>query len=204
MLIEIREEKENEYFEVEKMIRESFFNVYRPGAEEHLLVHKLRNDESYIKELSRIALVDGKIVGAIYYSKGILKTEDNVLHEVITFGPLGVLPSYQKLGIGCKLVEETIKLAKDKYNAIVITGVPTYYPRFGFKKCFDYNISMFDGSQFDALMALELKENYFSKLGKSYFKEADIYEIRASKEELDQFDSQFPYLEKKKLPGQFE
>ena len=47
----IRLERENEYHEVENLVRESFWNVYRPGCLEHYVLHQLRNDPAFVPEL---------------------------------------------------------------------------------------------------------------------------------------------------------
>ena len=47
----IRLEQENEYCEVENLVRESFWNVYRPGCLEHYVLHQLRKDVAFVKEL---------------------------------------------------------------------------------------------------------------------------------------------------------
>ena len=47
----IRNEKEQEYREVENLVRESFWNVYRPGCTEHYVLKKLRDDKDFVEEL---------------------------------------------------------------------------------------------------------------------------------------------------------
>lgn len=119
MKIVITKEQNNNYHEVEEVVRESFFNVYMPGAEEHLLVHKLRSDENYLANISFIALVDKQIVGAIFASKAFLYDKDNIKHTVLTFGPLAVLPSFQRKGVGSLLVNKLIFEAKQlHYNTM--------------------------------------------------------------------------------------
>ena len=66
----IRLEEETDYLEVENMVRNSFWNIYRPGAFEHYIVHNLREDESFIKDLAYVVEVDDKIIAHINYSKG--------------------------------------------------------------------------------------------------------------------------------------
>ena len=69
MNIEIRKETPQDYYETEAMTRRSFYNVYGPGCDEHLLVHKLRTHKDYLPDCSRVALVDGKIAGTIMFFK---------------------------------------------------------------------------------------------------------------------------------------
>ncbi|MGL5437784.1 MAG: GNAT family N-acetyltransferase [Lachnospiraceae bacterium] len=65
----IRKEEKNDYYDTEPMTQRAFWNKHRPGCDEHNLVHKLRSDQAYLPELSRLAVLDGKIVGWIMYSK---------------------------------------------------------------------------------------------------------------------------------------
>lgn len=69
----IRKEQENEFRTVENLVREAFWDVYRPGCDEHLLVHRLRDSAIHLPELSFVAEVDGRIAGAIYYCKAVIK-----------------------------------------------------------------------------------------------------------------------------------
>ena len=96
----IRPERPDEYHDVECMVRRAFYNKYKRGCDEHFLVHNLRSDAAYLPEYSRIALHDGKIVGAIYYSRSYVKPDDSNDemtdgYPTITFGPLCVDPEYQ-------------------------------------------------------------------------------------------------------------
>ncbi len=104
----IRLEKEEDYFEVEKLTREAFWNVYRPGCFEHLVIHKLRNDECFVKDLDYVIEEDGKIIANIVYAKAKIKLETGESREILIFGPVSVLPKYQNKGYGEKLIQYTI------------------------------------------------------------------------------------------------
>lgn len=201
MNIEIRLENEKDYYEVENLTREAFWDIYQPGCDEHLLAHKLRKTESFIPELDFVAEIDGQIVGNIMYSKGEIIDESGFEHEVITFGPLSVLPSQQKSGIGSKLVNHTIKLAKVMgYRAVVIFGSPAYYHRFGFVNAERYRITTSGGENFEAFMVLELFEGALKGItGK--FQEDPVFQV--SKAELEGFDNKFRYKEKHIADTQF-
>lgn len=198
----IRQENEKDYFEVEYMTKKAFWNKYVPGCNEHYLVHKIRESEDYIPELSRVAEIDGEIVGIIMYSKAYVTDGINKI-EVLTFGPLCVEPSYQNKGIGGVLLETTMELArKAGYKAIIIFGEPGYYPKHGFKTCDNFNITTRDSKNFDAFMGIELvKDGLKGVQGKFY--ESEVFE-NLSNEKVDEFDKKFPYMEKLKLPGQWE
>ncbi|MDD6217152.1 MAG: N-acetyltransferase, partial [Roseburia sp.] len=110
--IRIRKERENEKRETEYVTLRAFWNLHGPGCEEHLFVHLMRESDCYEKELSRVAELDGKVVGVILYAKAKVVDGDKT-HEVLTFGPLAVEPTCQSMGIGEKLLKETISLAKE-------------------------------------------------------------------------------------------
>lgn len=198
----IRPEHKEDYYQAELTIQRAFYNVYMPGCEEHLLLHELRDSKDYLPSLSFVFIQDGNIIGAIYGSVAILKCHDETF-DVLTFGPLGVDPAFQNEQIGSALVNHFISEAKKaNYPAIIITGVPEYYPRFGFKSCFLLNLKMEDGSQFPALMGLSLK-NHFLETHPGFFSEASIFMKARTISELDEFDKKFPKIEKEVRPNQW-
>ncbi|MDO4936488.1 MAG: GNAT family N-acetyltransferase, partial [Sutterellaceae bacterium] len=87
----------------EAMIREAFWNCFAPGAMEHYLLHEMRGSADYIPELTCVAECDGKIVGMAAFAKAKLVTDDAREVEVLTLGPIGVLPEFQNQGVGKKL-----------------------------------------------------------------------------------------------------
>ena len=190
----IRPENKNDYREVENLTREAFWDIYKPGCDEHLVVHKIRNTPDFIPELDLIVEHNGKIVGNIIYSKSKVVTADNREYEVITFGPVTVLPSLQNRGIGSTLIEQTKEMAKNMgYKAIFIFGDPGYYHRFGFENAKIFGISTPDGANPDAFMGLELYKGSLKDIrGKLYM--SPLFEV--SKEELEAFEKNFPYKEK--------
>ena len=58
----IRLEREEEYREVENMVRESFWNVYRPGCLEHYVLNQLRNDPAFVPQLDFVMEEDGQLI----------------------------------------------------------------------------------------------------------------------------------------------
>ena len=140
MDIKLRLEEEKDYSIVENITREAFWNLYKPGCDEHLLLHNIRNANEFIKELDYVASYNNEIVGNIVYVKSKIITTFNE-YDVLTFGPLSVLPKYQSKGIGGKLINHTIKLSKEMgFKAIIIYGNPQYYEKFGFKNTKEYVI----------------------------------------------------------------
>ena len=198
----IRQEKSDDYKKTEYMTLRAFWNIHGPGCSEHYLVHLLREEECYLPELSRVAELDGQIVGAIFYSKAKVLDGDRV-HEVLTFGPLCVEPTLHNSGIAGRLMEETFVLAKEAgFSGIVIFGEPDYYPKHGFKTCDNFGITTPDGRNFDAFMAYPLDEEAFSKV-KGRFYEDECFERCNDEEALADFTKEFPYHKPLKLECQW-
>ena len=108
MDIIIRNITDKDHYEIELVAKRAFWNLNMPGCDEHYLVHRLWNEPCYIPEISLAATTDEKVVGAILYSKAIIETDHSSI-EVLTFGPLCVDPDHQRMGIGKKLLLESMK-----------------------------------------------------------------------------------------------
>ena len=145
-MIQIRNEEEKDYKEVEAIIRKSFYNLYVPGCVEHYLAHVMRRHEDFVPELDLVLEMDGKIIGSIMYTKAKLVDEVGEEKEILTFGPVCILPGYQRKGYGKMLLERSFeKAASMGYDVIVIFGSPGNYVGRGFKSCKKYNICMENG-----------------------------------------------------------
>jgi predicted N-acetyltransferase YhbS len=200
MEIELRLEKEEDYRAVEEITREAFWNLHFPGCDEHLLVRNLRRAKEFVPALDFVAISNNKIVGNIVYAEASVKSESGHSRTVLTFGPVSVLPEYQKKGIGSKLIRHTIPLAKEMgYNAIIIYGDPAYYERFGFRASKEFHITDKEKKYPAALLVLELSPNALHtehSLGgvEGIFDEGAAYEV--DKEEAEEFDKGFEKKEK--------
>jgi predicted N-acetyltransferase YhbS len=124
----LRLEEPRDYSEVEHLVREAFWNVYQPGCDEHYLLHLLRDSAGYILEMHFVAVYEGQIIGSIVYSRSRVVDDDGLEWQALTFGPLSVLPEYQRKGIGSALIRHTVSLAEQNgERAIIIFGNPAYY-----------------------------------------------------------------------------
>ena len=196
----IRLEEEKDYFETENLTREAFWNVYREGCFEHLIIHNLRKDKSFVKELDYCIEIDNKIIANIVYAKGKLKLENGNIREILIFGPVSVLPEYQKKGYGEKLINYTIEKAKELgFDAIVIMGNPNYYKKFGFESCSKYKIyyeGLDKNEEAPFFMIKILNDNNIENL-KGIYSDPDCY--KADEKELEEFDKKFPFKIKEKI-----
>ena len=189
MEITIRREEEQDYKVVEHLTREAFWNLYKPGCDEHYLVHIMRSHPDFVSELDFVALHENRIVGNIMYTKSHLVSEDNCRMETLTFGPISVLPEFQGKGIGSKLISHTKEIARrDGYSAIIILGDPRNYCKHGFQSSRDYNISNSEGKYPYGQLTLELTPEIFK--GRNWkFYYSEIFNIK--EEDAENFDKLF-------------
>ncbi|MGD1815572.1 MAG: GNAT family N-acetyltransferase [Pleomorphochaeta sp.] len=199
----IRCEEKDDYYAVENLTREAFFNVYKPGCDEHYVLHKFRNNPDFIKELSLVVCDLDKIIAHIMYCKTKIIDLDKSFKEVLMFGPVSVLPEYQAKGIGSMLINYSLDKAKDLgYKAVAITGNPKFYTKLGFELCCSFNIFYEDINNNDLIpffLVKELEKDYLS-FKKGVLIEPKDYQV--DKDEVDKFDLNFPYKEKLKLDTQ--
>lgn len=200
--IVIRREKETEYHKTEEVVLRAFWNKHHLGCNEHLLVHKMRDNEAYLPELSRVAVVGDEIVGVICFAKAMLENQGKV-KEVLTFGPLCAAPEWQGCNVGGLLLEETLALAKEAgYEGVIIFGEPDYYPLHGFQTCDNFGITTEDGKNFDAFMGIELVDGALSGFGGKFI-EPKVFED-LPEEENERFTEQFNAPAKRKFPAQWD
>ena len=201
MNVYIQRTSKSDFSQTENITRESFWNLYKPGCVEHLILHNLRKSKSYIAELDLVAVFGNEIIGHIISTKAKVVDSQNIEHEVLCVGPLSVLPEFQKQGIGSRLmINSIIKARESGFSGMILFGNPDYYHRFGFRNAAKYGITTKDGQNFEPFMAMELQIEGLSNVNGRFF-EADEFETDS--DELTEFEKQFPYKEKKVTDTQF-
>ena len=194
MDILIRPEEEKDFKNAECTIREAFWDLYRPGCVEHLIAHNMRKSPDFVKELDYVACDGDTVAGNIIYSRAKVINDENNEFEALCMGPLAVLPSYQRKGIGSLLMNCSIEKARQLgYKAIFIFGNPEYYKRFGFRNTREYNIQTPSGEYFDAFMALELYSGSLKQVS-GKFLASGSFEV--TEEEVEKFEEEFPHKTK--------
>lgn len=199
----IRLERKDDYLEVENLVRNSFWNVYRPGAFEHFIVHNLRDDESFIKDLAYVIEKDDSIIAHINYSVGTLNFENGENSEAIVLGPICVDETYQNHGYGSKLIGYTLKLIENKgIPYVFVIGDENYYTRFGFESASKYNIFLenTDTSQENPFFMIRIFNDDELSIEKALFSNPDVFDV--DEKEVEEFDSKFEFKEKKVLDTQ--
>lgn len=196
----IRRETAADYRAVEELHRNAFWNVHVPGCCEHYLAHVLRKHPDFIPELDLVYELDGKIAGNVMYTKSELLEESGNSTGILTFGPIGVAPEYQRRGIGKALLEASFDIAAGLgYPAIAIFGDPDNYVARGFRSCKRYNVCLEGDVYPAALLVKELKPGFFDGR-KLVFRESPAYEIQ--ERDAEAFDAGFPPKEKAFRPSQ--
>ena len=202
MMLYIRNEKETDYKLVEDITRKAFYNMYIPGCIEHYLVHIMRGHEDFIPELDFVLELDGKVIGNIMYTKAELTDEEGSKKEIVTFGPVSVLPEHQRNGYGKMLIEHSLNRAAELgYEAVVIFGSPSNYVSSGFKCCKKYNVCVEKDKYPAAMLVKELKAGALD--GRLWFySDSPVMSIDEGK--AREFDDSLEKMEKRWMPSQEE
>ena len=195
MKVNIRNEKESDYQAVEDMTRKAFYNLYVPGCIEHYLVHIMREHEDFIPELALV-------IANIMYTKAKLIDTDKNEKQVLTFGPISVLPEYQRQGYGKMLMEYSFEKAVSMgYDTVVIFGNPGNYVGRGFKSCKRYDVCL-EGEKYPAAMLVkELRTGVLDGRKWTYCG-SPVMNIDEEKARL--FDESLERLQKETRPSQEE
>lgn len=201
-MIKIRNEEKADYKKVEEITRKAFYNLYVPGCTEHYLVHIMREHKDFIPELDFVIELDGNIIGNIMYTKAKLVNEEGQVKDILTFGPVSILPEYQRKGYGKMLLEHSFEKATELgYDVIVIFGSPSNYVARGFKSCKKYNVCIEHGKYPAAMMVKELKAK---ALDGSQWVYHDSPVMHFDEKDAQNYDDQLEKMEKSYEPRQEE
>lgn len=184
------------------MTRDAFWNVYRPGAVEHFIVHHFRRHPDFLPELSLVLEKEGELIGHILYVRGSIQQDTGVALPVLTCGPLSIRPGQQKRGYGTYLLMESLQKAADLgMGAVLLEGNPAFYEHCGFTR------AKGSGLRYAGAPAGENPYFLYRELAAGYlrgvrgtYRPSEGYFIE--EREAEAFDQTFPYKEKLKLPGQ--
>lgn len=185
------------------MTYEAFLTLDFPGRrqlDEHFLVSYLRGSSFVISELCFVAECHGEVVGHILYTKSEIRRVDGTKIKTVTFGPLSVLPKYHRQGIGAALVRHSLEKTRELgYEAVLIVGVPEYYPKLGFKRAREDGLMLPDGTAPDAFMAYELRPGSLNRGGVFHLLAPEYELAETDLAGLEKFHQQFM---KENYPGQ--
>lgn len=202
-MIKIRLERSNEYKLVENVVRESFWNVYRPGCLEHYVLHSYRDNKDFVKELDFVILKDNEIIGQTMFVKAEIKTDDGKDIPIMTFGPICILPKYQKQGYGKILLDYSLEKAKEIGCGVVcMEGNINFYGKSGFVVASKKNIHYYAEpreNEVPYFLLKELKDGFLDNISGTYKTPSGYF---VDEKQAEEFDKQFEPKQKLKLPGQ--
>ena len=201
--ITIRLEKKKEYREVENLIRESFWNVYKPGCSEHYVIHVLRDDPAFVKELDFVMENDGKLIGQNMFMRTIIESDDGRSIPVLTMGPICITPDLKRKGYGKILLDYSLEKASALgFGAVLFEGNIDFYGKSGFTYAREYGIRYHDlpaDADDSFFLCKELIPGYLEGITGVYQTPQGYY---VDDSDVETFDKGFPPKKKEKLPGQ--
>ncbi|MBR6430316.1 MAG: N-acetyltransferase [Oscillospiraceae bacterium] len=199
----IRLEKPEDYREVENLVRESFWNVYRPGCSEHYVIHMLRDDPAFVKELDFVMEKDGELIGQNMFMRTVINADDGRVISVLTMGPIGITPELKRRGYGKALLDYSLRKATELgYGAVLFEGNIGFYGHSGFHYARSFGIRYHDlpeGADDSFFLCKELIPGYLDGITGVYQTPPGYYVDDA---DVENFDQAFPRKVKLKLPGQ--
>ena len=199
----IRNENPNDHRVVETLVRDSFWNVYRPGCLEHYVLHVLRSDPAFVPELDFVMELDGRIIGQNMFMHASIAADDGRQIPIMTMGPICIAPELQGKGYGKLLLDYSLEKARELgCGALCFEGNIGFYGKSGFgyasKKGIRYR-GLPEGEDASFFLCKELQEGYLDGVTGEYGPPAGYF---VSEEACEAFDRSFPPKVKLKLPGQ--
>ena len=199
----IRLERKDDHRKVEELIRESFWNVYRPGCSEHYVMHVLRDDLAFVKELDFVMEKGGWLIGQNMFMKTVIDADDGRVIDVLTMGPICIAPDLKRKGYGKILLDYSLEKASEHgFGAVLFEGNIDFYGKSGFDYSSKYGIRYHDlpeDADSSFFLCKELIPGYLAGITGVYRTPQGYYVDDA---DVEKFDKGFPYKEKLKLPGQ--
>ena len=199
----IRRERKEEERETEDLVREAFWNVYRPGCLEHYVLHRLRNDPAFVPELDLVMVKDGKLIGQNMFMHASIQKDGGGEVPIMTMGPICVSPEYQRKGLGKVMLDESLRRAAELgCGAVCFEGNIAFYGNSGFTFAREFGIrysGLPEGMDDSFFLCRELIPGYLDGIRGEY---ATPEGYMVDEAEAEAFDKEFPPKEKLKLPGQ--
>ena len=199
----IRLEKSCDHTHVEHLVRESFWNVYRPGCLEHYVLHCLRDDPAFVPELDFVMEKDGVIIGQNIFMRAFITADDGRSIPILTMGPICIANALKRQGYGKALLDYSLEqAAKLGAGAVCFEGNLDFYGKSGFTYAAAYGIryhGLPDGEDASFFLCKELIPGYLDGITGEYATPSGYF---VDEGEAEEFDKHFPPKKKLKLPGQ--
>ncbi len=202
----IRRETEADYRAVEDLVRESFWNVYRPGCTEHYVLHRFRSDPAFVPELDFVLEKDGRLIGQNVFVRAAIRGDDGRDVPMLAMGPICIAPEYKRQGYGKRLLDFSLeKAAARGFGAVCFEGNIDFYGKSGFTVARGFGIryhDLPDGADDSFFLCRELLPGYLSGVTGVYAPPAGYFAAEREPEAFAAYEAQFPPKEKLVLPGQ--
>ncbi len=199
----IRNERKEERRETENLVRESFWNVYRPGCLEHYVLNQLRNDEAFVPELNFVMEKDGRIIGQNMFMKAVIKADNGKEIPILTMGPICIANELKRKGYGKILLDYSLEKATEMgFGAVCFEGNIDFYGKSGFTYASEFGIryhGLPEGGDASFFLCKELIPGFLDGITGEYATPAGYF---VNEDEAEEFDKQFPPKVKLKLPTQ--
>ena len=199
----IRLERKEEYQEVENLVREAFWNVYRPGCLEHYVLHSLRSDVDFVPKLDFVMEMNGQLIGQNIFMRAQIQADDGKCIPIMTIGPIGILPKFKRKGFGKILLDYSLEKAKELgCGAVCFEGNIDFYGKSGFDFASKYGIryhGLPEAEDASFFLCKELIPGYLDGITGEYATPAGYF---VDEKEAEEFDKAFPPKKKLKLLGQ--
>lgn len=204
--IVIRRETEQDHRAVEALVRESFWNVYRPGCLEHFVLHRLREDPAFVPELDVVMEKDGQLIGQNMFMRAHIEADDGRRIPIMTMGPISIAPAYKRQGYGKMLLDQSLQQAAELgCGALCFEGNIDFYGKSGFTYARTFHLRYRDlpeGMDDSFFLCRELIPGYLAGVTGVYGPPEGYFAAEREPEAFEAFDALFPPREKLKLPGQ--
>ncbi len=201
----IRLEKKEDYRKTENLIREAFWNVYKPGCDEHFVLHCMRESTAFIPQLSFVMEKGNEIIGQIVFAKATITADDGTAVPVLTFGPVCIHPDYHRQGLGRILLDFALEKAADYGKAVFIEGNIDFYGKSGLTYASCYGIryhGLPEGADASFFLCKELEKGYLEGIKGEYSTPKEYFAAIDNPQGFEEYEKGFPYKEKLVLPGQ--
>lgn len=199
----IRNEKKEEHRQVEELVREAFWNVYRPGCLEHYVLHQLRSDPAFVPELDFVMEQNGRLIGQNMFMKAFIKADNGRDIPIMTMGPICIAPEQKRKGYGKILLDYSLEKAKELgCGAVCFEGNIDFYGKSGFSPAGTFGIRYHgfpEGEDASFFLCKELIAGYLEGITGEYAPPQGYFVDETAAEE---FDKTFPEKQKLVLPGQ--
>ena len=204
--IVIRPETLRDRRAVEELVRASFWNVYRPGCQEHYVLHRFREAPAFVRELDFVMEKDGRIIGQNMFVRATIRADDGRTVPILAMGPICISPDCQRLGLGKRLLDYTLERATELgHGAVCFEGNIAFYGKSGFAPARRFGLryhGLPEGADDSFFLCKELRPGYLSGIRGEYAPPEGYFVADREPAAFAAFDSTFPPKEKKRLPGQ--